>query len=215
MNFLRFKNLSEFGNIKHGISTRSFGSMKNEDGSLSKENLEKFIIELNLPKAEVCMHQIHGGDVAVVTDNKIWQIQNADGLVTDKKNIPLSVVVADCLPVLFYDPKKEAVGIGHGGRKGLGLNILGNVVNKLVSEFGSDPKDILIGIGPGIEKKCYEVDGDFIDIFQLAFDQLEKKGIEKKNIEVINICTKDNMDIFYSYRGGNVNGRFASVISLI
>lgn len=214
-NILRFDNLSEIGNVVHGISTRSFGSMKNTDNSLNKENLDKFIKELGISEKSVCMHQVHGSKVEVVKDGYMMDLKDADGLITNKINVPLCVLVADCLPLLFYDKQKKIIGVGHGGRRGLEKGIIKNVIGKMKSAFGSDPWDIIVGIGPGIEKNCYEVEGKLMDIKKIAKDELLREGISENNIEDMQICTKCNPDKFYSYRGGDVTDRFVTVISLM
>ena len=206
--------MSKFENLVHGISTRDFGSMKNDDGSINRLNLENFLNNLSLPKNGICMGQVHGADVKIVTDGSKLLIENVDGIITNKKKVPLCVMTADCLPILFFDSKNQVIGIAHGGRKGLEKGILQNVLNEFIEKFGSDPKDIFVGIGPGIEKNCYEFDGIRIDIRKQAIDHLLLEGILAKNIENIDICTKDN-DHFYSYRGGDISKRFVSVISII
>jgi polyphenol oxidase len=214
INILRFDNLSSVGNVVHGISTRAFGSMKNADNSLNIDNIDKFAHELGISEKSICMHQVHGSNVEVVNDGYVMDSKGTDGLITNKTNTPLCVLVADCLPLLFYDKQKEIIGIGHGGRRGLEKGIIKNVVEKMKSEFGSDPSDIIVGIGPGIEKNCYEVDGELMDIKKIAKDEFLRAGILEKNIEDMQICTKCNSDKFYSYRSGDGTDRFSAVISL-
>lgn len=214
MKVVKFKKLENQKNIIHGISMKEFGSMKNTDNTINRKNLESFLANLSLPKIGICMEQVHGGNVAVVSDKNKLLIENTDGLVTDKKNIPLCVLTADCLPLLFFDIKKEVIGIAHGGRKGLKLGIVENVVKEFIQQFGSDPRDIIVGMGPGIEKNCYEVEGAFMDIRKMTINSLLASGVLMENIESLDICTKDSSD-FYSYRNGDDTNRFVSVISLV
>lgn len=213
-NFYEFKHLSKFENIRHGISTREAGSMKNEDNSPNRTNLDTFLRSLDLPNNAVCMEQVHEGNVGIVGDSEIPLIQNTDGLITNERRFAICVLTADCLPLLFYDSKKHVIGVAHGGRKGLTKGIIKNMLRKFKTDFKSNPKDILVGIGPGIEKKCYEVEGEFLDIRKIANDQLLNEGILAENIENVNHCTRCRIDEFYSYRGGDGYKRFASVISL-
>jgi polyphenol oxidase len=215
MNVFRFEKLLGFRDIAHGVSTKDVGTMKNEDSTVSQSGIKRFLKFLNLSEEAVCMKQVHGGDVAVVKDKIDFQISSVDGLITNIKNIPLLVFVADCLPILFYDPRKGVVGVGHAGRKGLQSGVIKNIIEKYKSEFGSSPEDIIVGIGPGIEKKCYKVDGELLDIREIANEQLLSEDIKNENIENMDICTKCNMDKFYSYRGGDKDDRFAAVISMI
>ncbi len=215
MNTYQFKSFSKHKNILHGISTIDFGSMKHEDGSVNRENLGKFLSFQKIPERGVCMGQIHGGDVVVVSDDKNLLIENTDGLITSQRNIPLCIMTADCLPILFFDQEKQAIGVAHAGRKGLSGGIIKNTIEKFKKEFRSDPKNIFVGIGPGIEEKCYEVDGKFTNIRKIANDQLLDLGISPENIENIDICTRCDEKEFYSFRRGDKNERFVSTISLV
>jgi copper oxidase (laccase) domain-containing protein len=215
MDVFKFKNLSIYKNLNHGISTRKFGSMKNEDKSANIPNLYSFLEYINMPKEFVCMKQAHQGDVANILSSEKSQIENCDGLITDKKHITLCIAAADCLPVLLYDPVNKVVGVAHAGRRGLDAGIIKNILEKFENDFNTDPKNVIVGVGPGIEKNCYEVDAEFLDLRKIANDQLLGNGVVKENIENLDICTKCNMDEFYSYRGGDKFDRFMSVISLI
>lgn len=215
MDKYRFKKFKDQLRVAYGISTRQFGSMKNEDNSINRKNLIKFLKKINLSIDAVCMGQVHGGEVVSVKDSNKNLIKNMDGMITNVQNLPLVVVTADCLPIIFFDPNKNVIGIAHGGRKGLQSGIIHNTVLKLKSEFGCETQDLFVGIGPGIEKKCYEVDGELIDIRKSAMEFLIEEGILEANIESIDTCTRCNRDDFYSYRGDDNTDRFATVISLI
>jgi polyphenol oxidase len=210
-----FKSFSQFSNIKHGISTKEFGTMKNENGDIDRLNLSGFLGALSMSNSGVCMQQVHGRNIKIVENDRDLYVKETDGLITQKKNIPLCVATADCLPILFYDKVNNVIGIAHGGRKGLDAGIIKQMIEQFVNNYNSDPKDIIVGIGPGIERKCYWVESKFIDIRALAIDDLIKSGIEEKNIENIDLCTKCNKDKFYSYRGGDKNDRIISAISII
>src|SRR5215213_9689431 len=105
MKIVKFKNLSKHKNIIQAISTKNFGSMKNEDNIINGERLSNFLKFLDITLEGVTMGQMHGSNIAVINDKNISSIENTDGLITNKKNIPLCVVIADCLPILFFDPK--------------------------------------------------------------------------------------------------------------
>ena len=215
MDVLKFEKLSKFKNIIHGISTKEFGSMKNQDNSPKRKNIDSFSKSLGLDNVGKCMHQVHGSDVQIVTEKNRNEQLTADGMITDQKNISLCVLVADCLPILFYDVRKKVIGVGHGGRRSLQSGIIKHMLDKLNQEFGSSSSDLIVGIGPGIEEKCYEVDGKLLDLQKIAIDQLLESGLLRKNIESIDICTKCNSDTFYSYRLGDKTERFMASICLI
>ncbi|MGI8420605.1 MAG: peptidoglycan editing factor PgeF [Candidatus Levyibacteriota bacterium] len=237
LNIYKIEILNHYPRIKHAISTKAFGSMKKEDGSLNFANLLKFAKTQNFPSMPICINQVHGTTIAVIENNRELILPKTDGMITNKKGLPLTIVTGDCLPILFYDPKNEVIGVAHAGRKGLAAGIIARILSHLQSTFEVNPKDIIIGVGPSIEKNCYEVDEgiinefqtgfpDFTDIFSqkekryfldlraVAMQSLLKEGILKQHIEISDICTKCD-ERFYSYRRGDRRKVFASVISLI
>ena len=220
------------------ISTKADGSMKKSDGTIDLENIKVFLNNKNLFEKVVCMEQVHGGDIAVVSNNTQEIIHGVDGLITNTKKLSLGVVTADCLPILFFDSKKGVIGVAHAGSKGLLKKIIQNILTQFKTKFQSAPKDIMVSIGPSIEKDCYEVGKEMIDSFQqtyptftgkyddkagkyyldlrnIALQSLIKEGILEEHIEIASDCTKCSTEIYYSYRGGDKTGRFVSVISLV
>jgi len=239
----QFHSFIPYKGIVHGLSTKAFGSMKNsETKEVDRDALTKFARTIDITDPIVCMRQIHSGTVAVVENADDLRIAATDALVTDKKHLPLAVLTADCLPILFCDPEREVISVAHAGYRGLLNNVIEHTVKRLVTDFKSDPKDIIVGIGPGIERDCYEVGVELIEefqekfpsfenIFRESFDKLRterffldlpgiakqsllKEGILDDHIEIMDICTKHD-EHFYSYRGGDDDKRFVSVISLI
>lgn len=208
-----------------------------DDNQIDRAALLNFEKTLGIMDPVVIMKQIHGGNVALVENLKTNRIPDTDGMVTDKRYIPLAVLTADCLPILLYNPQKQAIGVAHAGYKGLLNHIIENTVDVFVTAFQSDPQDIIVGIGPCIETMCYEVGSEVIEKFEKTFSEftnmytekdkktyldlenialqcLQKSGILKKHIEVMDICTKCD-EHFYSYREGDGDRRFASIISLV
>lgn len=233
----QFQSFLKYKNIAYGISSKACGSMKKNSADTNREALSQFAGSFGITDNVVCMRQIHSGNVTIIDDASDLQISETDSLLTDKKHIPLAVLTADCLPLLFYDPKKNVIAATHAGYKGLLNHIIENTIHRFISDFKSDPKNIIVGIGPSIERDCYEVgeeriekfkkvypkfkkiykeqDGKFyLDLRSIARQCLVKEGILEEHIEIMNICTKCDPN-FYSYRGGDGNNRFVSIISLI
>lgn len=229
--------LKQFPQIKHAISTKSFESMKKDDGSLHFANLMKFAKTQKFSAMPISMNQVHGTTVAMIENDRELVLPATDSMITNKKNLPLTIVTADCLPILFYDPKNKAIGVAHAGRKGLAAGIIAEIIAVMQSAYDSDPKDIIVGIGPSIEKDCYEVDEKIVKGFEEAFPEfdgvfekkakkyfldlrataqqsLQKEGILEEHIEISEVCTKCDAR-FYSYRRGDKMGRFATIISLV
>ncbi len=234
----QFKIFAKYPNVRQGISTNAFGSIKkNDDLQIDRAALSTFALSVGSNDDIVVMQQIHSGKVSLINHTQQRRISETDGLITNKKNIPLAVLTADCLPIMLYDPEKGVVGIAHAGYRGLLRHIIENTVQKFISEFGSNPKDIIIGIGPSVETMCYEVgkeiinhfttefpklknmyitkEGKFyLDLREIALQCLVSRGILEENIEIMDICSRCDKQ-FYSYRGGDGDKRFASLISLI
>ncbi len=158
----------------------------------------------------------------------------ADGIVTTKKGVALSILTADCLAIIAADEKRGILGAVHAGWRGTKEEISKKMIQKMLS-LGANIKDIKCAISPGICGKCYEVGLDVIKNFnnyptaikpknngKWLFDnkeanliQLQSIGVLKENIEVSNFCTYCNNDNFFSYRKGDIKGRFVTFIGFI
>lgn len=164
--------------------------------------------------------QIHGDRIVVVTDEHrgrgafryIDSIPQTDALITREKNLPLMLCFADCVPVLFCDPVHEAVGIAHAGYKGTELKIAAKTLQEMQDKFETDPAECLIAIAPSIGVCCYTRDNQPMDLWKMNREQLIDAGVPESNIDVSNVCTKCNVDNYFSYRVENKTGRIAAVI---
>ena len=190
-------------------------------------------------------NQVHGAEITVVTgrdagrgayDNES-RLPDTDALVTDEVNICLMVLTADCVPVLLFDPKCRAIAAVHAGWRGTEANIVGKTVKLFRELYGSDPGDILAGIGPSIGKCCFEVGEEVAKAFQSQYSgqveegknpgkyqvdlgginslQLQEAGVEAEHIEQAGICTMCHPHDFFSFRyAGLAAGRFGTGIFL-
>jgi len=227
--FFKFSNLSKFPEVVQGVSIRSLGNMKmvtTDDETIeNRKNMAKALgVDFNsVVKAE----GIHGNKIATVDKkdagrgmlNQIEAIKGVDGLITTEPNVFLMVTVADCLPILAYDPINRIVGIVHAGWRGL----LSGAASELIEAFkqkGSYAEDILVGIGPAICQKHFIVKNDtlkqfatkcskavllrnrdgYVDLKRCAEEELLAKGISKVNLEVAKECTACNSYYFSSFR---------------
>ena len=193
----------------------------------------------------VTSFQTHTKNVRIVTSNDkgkgITQkrdYRDVDGLITNEKNIALVTTHADCVPIYFYDPVNKVIGVAHSGWKGTLYKIAEEMISKFVQDFNSNASDILVSIGPSLCQDCFEVDVDVKDLFLDENKDYEKfmyhvgkksyidlwaineyiminNGVKKQNIDNMNICTKCNMDKFFSHRGHKgKRGIMAAVIML-
>ena len=152
----------------------------------------------------IFMDQIHSNNIQIIEDTSINKIPNCDGIITKIKNIPLMVMVADCIPVLIFDKRELKIAVIHAGREGTYKKI----VQKAIKKLNSNPQNLIVCLGPSIHKCCYEV-----DLQALNLEQLFQMGIKKENIEISNICTCCHKD-YFSYRRDKQTGRFAGLMML-
>jgi len=191
-----------------------------------KELADKYNFDIN--KLHF-MNQVHSNIVKTIS--KKSNIQTCDALITNKKNTPLLVLVADCIPILFYDTVTQAIGVAHAGRAGTFENISAKTVENMILKYNCDVKNIQVALGPSIQKCCYEVSTEIaqevtsnfgdefvqkrnIDLQSLNKKQLLKIGILEKNIQISDICTKCSNQPYFSYRKDRSCGRFAGLIML-
>ena len=204
------------------------------------ENRERIFKAINRPVSSLFdVWQVHSGDVLCTYEARRLDAphKKADAIITSRAEVTLLMRYADCVPIFLYDPNRRVVGIVHAGWRGTVKKIASAAVETMCREYGSDPKNILAGIGPSIGPDHYEIGSDVISAVQRAFNSgasavllhrdsrvyfdlwqanrmiLEESGV--KNIEVAGICTACHTDDWYSHRGENgKTGRFGAVIAL-
>ena len=170
--------------------------------------------------ALVGVHQFHSADVVTVTQPTADK-PKADALVTATKGIALSVLTADCQPVLFADQTAGVIGAAHAGWQGALNGVLDATVDAMVA-LGAQRGDIVAVIGPSISQRSYEVGPEFAELFidedhdnarffangigdKMQFD-LPAFGLARLRAAGVNDaawsrhCTYSDPDRFYSYR---------------
>ena len=225
--------LTKFNNIKHCFFSKKNGYSKGVYHSLNcgpgskdkKENVkknldlvsEKFGIKR---KNLVLMHQTHSNKVIVINKKNKNKKIIADALVTKSEGLAISVLTADCVPIILYDEINNVIGCIHAGWKGAISGIIENTLNKF-KEMNINNK-INAAIGPCIGHESYEVGLEFFNKF-LKDSEINKKFFSKKNnekflfnlrdyvnnklsnfgvhnIDNINADTFKDTDNFFSYR---------------
>ena len=124
-------------------------------------------------KKLVTLHQTHSSRVLTLNSVNKKKRYEYDGVVTNKKNIILGILTADCAPILFYDPIEKVIGACHAGWKGSFDNIIENTISSMIS-LGSKAKYLKCAIGPCIGQDSYIVGFEFYARF------LEKNLLNKK-----------------------------------
>ena len=218
--------LSIFTDINDGNLAYHVGDEKPNVDNNRKDLALKYNYDY---KKLVSMNQTHGNNVQIVSSKSPKIIDNCDGLITNEKDLPLMVMVADCIPILLHDEKKGVIAALHAGRNSTFLKIVEVAINMMKEEFACDPSDIKASMGPSIQKCCYEVSDDLINIVKTSFGKefvdgrnIDLQAINKsiliengvQNIINSNICTKCTSKVHYSYRKNSKTGRFSGIIKL-
>lgn len=189
------------------------------------------------PRRLIHMRQIHSDRVVRCTPGMTFDTRpECDALITDIPGQALMVMVADCTPVLLYDPAHHAVAAIHAGRAGALKDIVTRTVERMQETYGSEAADLRAVLGPAIHGCCYEINnaiadavmkagcGDalehrkgapYLDVNRILLRQLEQAGISSGHIDISNNCTSCRHDRFFSYRADRQQtGRQAGIIML-
>ncbi|MCX6090605.1 MAG: peptidoglycan editing factor PgeF [Atribacterota bacterium] len=225
--FIFFKKFQQFSELTHCITTRKNGlNLRTEEGRWT------FLQIIPASSDQIIVpHQVHGTDIFSLTglhhpagsflpgDFPL----TADGLITTLPGIWIGVFVADCIPILMYDPVQRVVAVVHAGWRGVAGGIQGEAVKVFTHTYGSRIPDVWVGIGPGIGQCCFEVGPEvipqfvdhssareylspgesghgFIDLKGIIRRDLLNQGILPDHLETMSLCTSCRSDLFYSYR---------------
>ncbi len=244
--------LKKFKEIKHcffskkgGYSSGVYKSLNCGQGSRDKKsNVEKNLLlvakKMRIKKSKlILMHQTHSNKVIEIKKNDAVRKVRCDAIITDKKNLALGVVTADCVPILLYDKKNKIVGCIHAGWKGAFSGIIKNTISKI--KKNRKQTQIFASVGPCIGKKNYEVGMDFYKKFisksrknnsYFTFKNKNKKffnlrkfvndKLKTHNVKIdhVNRDTFKESNNFFSYRRSSIlkegdYGRCISVIRLL
>jgi YfiH family protein len=237
--FTGFTNLVTGESTRHGgvspvpYNALNLGGATQDAPENVLENNKRFFGSLNINFEKVAKsHQVHGAEILTVT--KAGRYEGYDALITNIPNIQLAVTIADCTPVLIFDPVKKAVAAIHAGWRGTVQEIVLKTAFALQKEYGSDPQDCLAYVGTCIDECSFEVGEDvagnfvsdfkrwddkkkkfFVDLKSANKDQLLRAGIKPENIEVSPFSTILNNNDYFSYRYENgLTGRMLATIGL-
>ena len=183
---IKSKKLSKFKNIEHGFfnrlggkSTGIFKSLNCGPGSSDNKkkilkNLETVSNKINSKsKKIILLNQIHSSKFYYIGKNsKPNNKFIGDALITDKRNLPIAVLTADCAPILFYDEDRKMIAAIHAGWRGAYKNIIEKVVKFMIKK-GCSSQNITAAVGPCISSNNYEVKDDF----KKRFIKKDKKNI--------------------------------------
>ena len=216
------------------FDTLNVGSTVGDDAAAVAENHARVYAQLGVSAAQVTSpRQVHSNRVVVIGGEQAGTIiPDSDGLVTRTPGVGLLLRFADCQPILLYDPVHHALGLVHAGWRGVAQGIARRAMEMMNRAFGTDPADLIAGLGPAIGP-CHYTVGDKVaaamgyvlpdwagalspigedqwrlDLSAANAQQLAAGGVQQ--IEHADLCTACHYDEFYSHRAGNGHtGRFA------
>ncbi len=113
------------------------------------------------PSHLVGVHQVHSAEAVVVTAPVVPR-PRADGMATATPGLALSILTADCQPVLLADREAGVIGAAHAGWRGTVAGIIEATLAAMTS-LGAEPARIRAAIGPTISQRAYEVGPDLMD----------------------------------------------------
>jgi hypothetical protein len=215
--------LGRRGGVSNGeLAGLNVGYGSNDERSAIDENRHIAVAAI-LPEAELAtVHQIHSAEV--IYAKQPWpqdERPRADAMVTDRPNLLLGILTADCAPVLLADHKAVVVGAAHAGWRGALAGVTDSTIEAM-ERLGARREHIHAAVGPCIGRLSYEVDDDFrarfvsddtdndrffatgpagkphFDLEGYVVHRLIAAGIDE--IEALNLDTYPDADRFYSYR---------------
>lgn len=188
--------------------------------------------------------QTHGDLVLDVTPDLLTQkfiMSKVDAVVTNIPHVLLTIFTADCVPIVFYDYRLNVIAVAHAGWRGTVTKIALKTLQVMCSKYHCSVDNIKVCIGPSISQEAFEVGNEVVYSFEEAnfpmcdlakinretnkfhFNLWEanrwlllEQGILEDNIEIANICTFNNNDLFFSARRlGIKSGRNCTGIMIV
>lgn len=209
----------------------NLGAHVGDDPDAVRENRARVAAQLNLDPARfIWMDQVHSATVRVVDAADLGApIPATDAVVTTDPTVVLTVMVADCVPVLLYDADAGVIAAAHAGRTGARNGVVSNTVATMV-ELGAKPENIMAHLGPAASGRRYELPREMAedveeqlpgsltrtdhgtwgsDVRAGLARQLTTLGVG--NIIMDSRCTIEDSNLF-SYRCDGKTGRQAGII---
>jgi len=233
--YLQFDKLLKYKDkVQHCFTLKDLDFKKDEN---LKENYNKIMTTFRLNGFKIVRPiQEHTDNIKIIKTGQ-EDLLGIDACITAEPKILLSLIFADCTPILLYDYEKNIIAAIHSGWKGTLKRIAYKTVQKMEKELKSNPQNIIAVIGPTIRGCHFEVKEDVEKLFIKEFSEknnfiinrenkifIDTVKINKKllldaklNIDNIidsNICTVCNNNKIYSHRC-NEKGRNTAMISLI
>lgn len=222
--------------VAHGFFTRQGGVSGGIYASLNcgfgskdqpedvAENRARVAAKLGTtPERLLSVHQIHSAHVVIAEAPWDGPRPQADAIVTATPGLAISVLTADCAPLLFADPEVRVIGAAHAGWRGAKSGVIEATVEAMET-LGAKRERIRATVGPAISQEAYEVGPEFeeafiadnpaysrffeqgssgrrhFDLLKFCLLRLEEAGIGEAHASVLPQCTYGNESLFFSFR---------------
>ena len=193
--------------LVHGFGTRKQGDGRDITRVSSYlENSKK------PPRTIIKPHQTHSVYVRAISTvnnvDKIVNIPDTDGIITQEKSVLLTCLTADCVPIIFVDPVAQVIGISHQGWKGTTNGMVREMIHGMI-QMGAQTNNIHCAFGPAINICCYHM-----NLYEINRKLLIEQGIKAQNIDIFPFCTCCD-ERFYSYRReGGIKGEMIHFVMM-
>lgn len=255
LSFLQFSSFDDVTGLKHAITTRSGGVSSGPYQSLNLgyhvDDRSESVTQNRTLLADAlgynatslgCAQQVHGAHSIIVDATQRgrgaqdWDsaIPETDALITQERQLPLLILIADCAPLLLVDPVRQVLAVVHAGWRGAVAGIAAKTVQRMQATFQSHPANIRVGIGPCLCAPCLEVGPEVVamagavcplaikpalnpdkaqlDLRALLAYDLGLAGVPSEQLETMPHCPRCRPDILFSHRGQHgTTGRFGLV----
>lgn len=253
----RLPALSSLPFVRHGFSARTGGVSEGALSSLNlsfsrgfeprertMENYRIFCRAAGIAEADMVMDTYeHGATVRRVgaADRGAGYtrppLPPCDGLVTDEPGVTLVTGHADCMAFFAVDPHKRAIGLAHAGWRGALARIGAALVSEMAAQFGSHASELLVGVGPSICPRCFEVGADvaaqfaaafpqadccragrpgkaYVDLWRVAAAQFFEAGVLPEHVSLMEVCTVEDARLYSHRRDHGLTGGMAAFLTL-
>ena len=221
------------GSSDGAYASLNLGAFTNDLKEAVQRNKELLYTDLGINGDQIASSfQCHGNEVLNVVEPGYYE--GFDALITNKKNIFLQILVADCTPMLLFDPIHEVIAAIHAGWRGTANAIVQKTLDKMNLHFQTNPSDCFAYVGTCISQAFFEVDEDvavyfdqefyvfdkeknkyFIDLKACNTRALSDAGLIKNHIAISPFCTVKNNNLFFSHRyEKGTTGRFGVIIGM-
>lgn len=250
MELLRFQSMRNIPELNHALTTRRGGVSRQKYSTLNlgfhvgddEENVRQNRIllakALGYEAADlVAARQPHGARAHLVSLNDRGRgalefasaVPDCDALVVSQKQLPVLIQVADCAPILIVDETQKVLAAVHAGWRGAVGKIVSKTITKMRDEFGTDPGNLRVGIGPCLCTECFEVGEEVaqlapqsgvilghrkphLDLRAILIGDALTVGAKQHRIETLPHCPRCENQTFFSHRAQNgTAGRFGLV----